>query len=155
MNKKYIKSILLVLIVSFIFMPSVMALDYNQPCNDAGIMNAMKIIGYIIFVVKIIVPLILIVLGMMDFTKAVTSSDDNALRKALEALIRRFIAAIAVFFLPGLLLTLVGMAVEGGDEYTADGQTYGKCTACLNDPFNNCKVYYEEGGTHSSGGRHF
>jgi len=57
--------------------------------------------------VKISVPIILIVLGSLDFGKAVLVDDKDELRKATSKFIKRCIIAVAIFFIPSLLSYLL------------------------------------------------
>ena len=59
--------------------------------------------------VRIIAPILVIVLGMVDYAKAVISDDDKALSKANSNLAKRLIAAIALFFVPLLLTYLINL----------------------------------------------
>lgn len=64
------------------------------------------VLGYIVLVMKIVIPLLLIILGMVDLGKAVVSSDEKAMNKAVSSLIKRFIAAVIVFFVPTIVSAL-------------------------------------------------
>ena len=68
--------------------------------------NIWQILGYIVVVFKIVIPLLLIVFGMVDLGKAVVSSDEKAISKAVGTLVKRFIAAVVVFFVPTLVSAL-------------------------------------------------
>lgn len=73
-------------------------------CHDtAGIWG---LLGYVVVILKIVIPLILIVLGMVDLGKAVVESDDKAISKAVNMLLHRFIAAVVVFFVPTIVSAL-------------------------------------------------
>ena len=64
---------------------------------------------------KIIIPLLIIGLSVMDFIKAVAGKDDKDLKKAGTRLMKRLALAIAFFFLPLLLnyfLELMGAGVD-------------------------------------------
>ena len=57
-------------------------------------------------------PILLIVLGSVDFANAIISGDQDALKKSGSKFMKRAIAAVAVFFVPLLvkvLLTLPGI----------------------------------------------
>lgn len=108
----------------------VYAIDYNNICNESGIMNVMKIIGVLINILKIFVPLLIIVFGMIDFGKAVVSSDDNAIKKSASVLIRRFIAGVVIFFIPTLILSFLNIL---GYNDIAYGDSFYKCTSCMFD----------------------
>ena len=84
----------------------------------ASTANIWNILGYVVFVFKIVIPLLLIVFGMVDLGKAVVSSDDKAISKAVGMLIRRFIAAVVVFFIPTIvnaLFTALGLISTKSD----------------------------------------
>ena len=106
---------------------------YDNPCKNKGVRNAMRIIGYVIFVVKILAPLMIIIFGMIDFGKAVTSNDEAALSKATAGLIRRIIAGVAIFFIPTLLLALLNILGEGEDSIENTQSTFKSCTKCVLD----------------------
>lgn len=142
-NKKQFKNILKSFILITIFIPNlVYATNYDSICYEPGVMNAMKIIGYVVMVCKWVVPLIIIIFGMMDYTKAVASNDDKALNKATAALIRRIVAGIFVFLIPTIIIAILNITVKTdidvNNEKTTIGDTnFGKCTKCIFDP-NNC-----------------
>ena len=94
------------------------------------------ILGYVVLVIKIVIPLLLIIFGMLDLGKAVISSDDKAISKAVSQLIRRFIAAVIIFFIPTIVSALFN-AVAGIDIENAD---YNKCVQCVtNVTGTNCE----------------
>lgn len=99
-------------------------------CDDLGAI--LRIVGIVVKGIQIGVPIILIFVGMMDFAKAVTEKDDDAIKKAEKKLINRAIAAACVFFvvmIVGVLMTLIGE-----DEYK-------DCIGCITHPFGEeCKV---------------
>ena len=57
----------------------------------------------IIPIIQIGIPIILIVLGMLDFTKAVAVSEDGATKKAGIKFLKRLIAVVIIFLLPTLI----------------------------------------------------
>ena len=60
-------------------------------------------------IIQIGVPILLIVMGSIDLGKAVMSSDDKELKGATGKLIKRAIAAVAVFFVVTVVSLLMGM----------------------------------------------
>lgn len=144
-NKKYLKIFSILVILIIVFSPNfVYAADYERICYEPGVMNAMKIIGYVILVCRWIVPLIIIVLGMIDYGKAAVSNDDKALNKATAALIRRFVAGVLVFLIPTIIVAILNITIstdislEGEGKTTIGDTNFGHCTKCLFDP-ENCK----------------
>ncbi len=104
-------------------------------CSQNGVKNVLHVIGYLIFAVKIAVPLLLVVMGSIDFAQALTASDDKAMKDATAKLIKRVIAGIIVFFIPTILNFGLGL-VDG----ISDNQTnFTGCSSCLFTPFDgNC-----------------
>lgn len=100
-----------------------------------------QFVGYGLYALKILVPLIIIILGVIDFSKATLSSDDKAISKAATTLIQRLILGIAIFLIPtivNLVLNLVKESVE------VVGNT-GACYTCLLDPNSSeCDSYKKE-----------
>ena len=94
------------------------------------------VIGWVVFVLKIVIPLLLIIFVMLDLGKAVIASDDKAISKAVSILIQRFIAAVVVFFVPTIVVGLFN-AITGFDASSTG--PYGQCVNCvLNVTGTNC-----------------
>ncbi len=94
-----------------------------------------QFIGYILMVVKIVIPIILIVLGALDLGKAVIASKDDEITKAVTKFFKRVIAAVVIFFIPtiiGLIFNLVG---SFQDDVKAD---FDVCKECIVSP-KNCQ----------------
>ena len=104
----------------------------DELCNAMG--PVFRVVGLVIWGIKIIVPLILIIVGMIDLAKAVSEKSDDKIKEAQNRLVKRAIAAVLVF----LVVTLVGllMTLVGNDTYRQAA-----CTKCINNPWNSaCKV---------------
>jgi len=95
-------------------------------CSDTA--NIWNVLGYVVTVFKIVIPLLLIIFGMVDLGKAVVASDDKAISKAVGQLIRRFIAAVIVFFIPTIVSALFN-ALDMVD--TSQGSDYNVCVQCV------------------------
>ncbi len=94
--------------------------------------NLWQILGYVVLILKIVIPLLLIVLGMVDLGKAVVSSDEKAINKSVSTLIKRFIAAVVVFFIP----TIVSALFSAVKLITVDKNSntgYNVCLQCVVD----------------------
>lgn len=97
----------------------------NPGCEDifgsADDANSIRsLINTIMTYVKIIVPILLIVFGCLDFGKAVIASDQEALKKAQSAFVKRVIAAVLIFFLPmliNLVMDIINKALGVDLEY--------------------------------------
>lgn len=97
-------------------------------CDELG--PVLRIVGIAIFIIKVVVPIMLIVVGMLDMAKAVTEKDENKIKDAQHKLIKKAIAAVLVF----LIVTIVGVLMNliGADDYK-------QCTKCITSPFD-CKT---------------
>ncbi|CDE08044.1 unknown [Bacillus sp. CAG:988] len=91
--------------------------DMNANCDAIFDSEAQALIQRIFSIICIAVPIILIVLGSVDFANAVLSSDQEAMQKAVKRFTTRCIVAVAIFFLPmlvNLIFSFPGMdAVRG------------------------------------------
>ena len=115
-------------------------LEYDNLCESEGFKTASKIAGTIILITKWLVPLILIIVGMIDFGKAILSDNDKSLSDATTVFIKRLVIAIIVPIVPGLLFSLIDFFV--GDEVADTKIEFGSCTECLKDPLN-CVIEYK------------
>lgn len=71
--------------------------------SDLGIID---LLGSLYSLLKIAAPIALVIFGMLDFGKAVISSDEGKMKKAQSTFIRRIMGAVVVFLVMSLL-TLV------------------------------------------------
>lgn len=75
-----------------------------------GLLPVVQFIKKGIFpIIQIGIPILLIVMGSIDLGKAVMSSDDKEIKGATSKLIKRAIAAVAVFFVVTIVSLLMGM----------------------------------------------
>ncbi len=101
-----------------------------------------QLVGYALFVLKIVIPLIIIILGIIDFTKALTASKDDALNDAVKAVLIRFVIGIAIFFIPLIISTLFAF-IKSASPFIAKAEG---CEECLLKPFGDtCQAYKAEG----------
>lgn len=75
----------------------------------------------IINIIKIGVPILLIVWGMIDFGKAVVGKDEAEIKKSQGAFVKRLISAVAVF----LIITIISLALRIIDKYLPDENAMG------------------------------
>lgn len=107
---KKISKIFFIVVITFFMINNVYAAD-TISCGD-GILPipiaTAKIIhtGYIL--IKISVPLLLIVYGIIDFASAVTGSNEDDIKKKQKKFINRIIAAVVIF----LVLAIVELVFD-------------------------------------------
>ena len=119
------------IVLSILRIDIVMAaeIDYSNICGNSGVSSAMVIIGYIIQVAKWIAPLIIVVLGMVDYGKASISNDEKAVNKATVALVRRIVAGIVIFFVPTIISAFTKNTLKTDIE-----NEFLSCTSCMFNP---------------------
>lgn len=100
-----------------------------------------QFVGYGLYALKILVPLIIIILGVIDFSKATISSDDKAIPKAATTLIQRVILGLVVFLIPTIVNVVLNLVKE---SVSVVGNTKA-CYSCLLDPNSDeCNGYKKE-----------
>jgi len=97
-------------------------------CAEDGILKTFKIVGYLITIIKILIPLLLILLGSIDFGKAVVASDDKAINKAATTLVTRAVAGIIIFFIPTIIHFVVGLV----NSWSGVKSEFENCETCMN-----------------------
>lgn len=95
-------------------------------------------IGWVFFIIKIVVPIILVVLGSIDMGKAVVSNKDDEIKKSAGVLLKRVVLGVLIFFIPTILSFVVEL-IGGEDIYNENSGTFGKCTACMFNP-SKCRT---------------
>ena len=103
-------------------------------CNGVNTPYGVIYIVYnIIKIIQILTPIILIILGMIDFGKAVVASDERQMKESSSKFIRRVIAAVIIFFVIAIVKFVFKQLV------TTENGVLGCANCFLN---NNCETYY-------------
>lgn len=63
----------------------------------------------IIVVIKIAVPVILVIFGMLDLAKGVMAGKEDEIKKGQQVFIKRIIAAVLVFFVITIVQLVMGL----------------------------------------------
>lgn len=103
--------------------PTANGVDY---CS--GLRSTFVFIGHIVRIAKILIPILIIAFGMLDFFKGVIGSKDDEIKKSIKSLIFRAISGVCIFFLPAII-DLVFSWVDGwSSNYES---TYKECFQCI------------------------
>lgn len=109
-------------------------------CSDLA--PIWQIIGWVLFVFKIVIPIVIIIFGMIDLGKAVVASKDDEIKKSVKSLAMRAIAGIVIFFIPTLVGAIFGLVGEFKEKEYKD--EYDKCKHCIVSPGgSNCNTAVE------------
>lgn len=93
---------------------------FLDACTDlAPVINLLKAI---LGIIQWGIPIILIIMGSIDLGKAVLASDDKEIKGATSKLVKRAIAAVAVFFIPLLVNMLMKMVANNGTSTSTGGE---------------------------------
>ena len=106
-------------------------------CNRTA--NIWQLVGYVFLVIKIVIPLIIIILGMVELSKAVLSSDEKAIRVSATNLFKKIIIGVIIFFIP----TVINFAFYLVSDFLNVSSEYDNCFNCLTSPNSKCNTSYK------------
>ena len=87
------------------------------------------IIQMIVFLIQVVVPLLLIIWGMIDFAKSVVGADEEKTKAGQKIFIKRVIAAIIVF----LVVTVTQLIINAVGNVGGEGNAGGDAWNCVHD----------------------
>lgn len=92
---------------------------YSCPVGDnpESLLSILHIIINVFNIIKIAIPIILILFGTIDLGKAIMAGEEKEIKAATQLLVKRAIAAVAVFLLVTVVMLLTGLV--GGAEWKA------------------------------------
>ncbi len=105
--------------------------DYENPCSDR-VLGVFTTVGWIFFIAKILIPIILIVMGSIDFGKAIMAAKEDEIIKSAKTLVMRAIAGIIIFFIPTLLNFVINIMGNNADDVY--NNQFSNCTKCMFKP---------------------
>ncbi len=96
----------------------------------ANTVEIWQLVGVILMVARIVFPLLVIIWGIIDVGKSVTSSKPEEITKAFKSLAFRLGAALAIFFIP----TIVSFGIRLVAGFQDVDEDYKICANCLVSP---------------------
>jgi len=84
-----------------------------------GLLPLVRVVVQLIKIFMIVIPIALIIYGTIDLGKAVIASDEKEVKAAQSRLIKRFIYAALIFFVPMLVGVVMNVISVGGEGDTA------------------------------------
>lgn len=82
------------------------------------------VVSTIITIIKIVVPILLIIFGMLDLGKAVVASKEDDIKKGQQTFIKRLVAGVLVFFVIYIVQIVIRFASNSNADIT-------KCFNCF------------------------
>ena len=109
MKKKVLLFVMLLACV--LYVPSVLAVNITG-CESIipGVVIDAKIpntVHTIIVVIKIAIPVLLVIFGMLDLFKGVTAQKEDEIKKSQQIFIKRLISAAIIFFVVSIVQLIV------------------------------------------------
>ena len=77
-----------------------------------------QLVGKIINIIKIVIPIIIVVLAMLDLGKAVMAQKEDEIKKGQNTFIKRLVAAAIVFFVVTIVTMLIGLVADDSESIT-------------------------------------
>lgn len=101
-------------------------LAFNLCETDA--VKGFRIAGMFILVIQILIPVIIMILGMVDFFKAFITNEAKDMQASAKNLLKRFITGVIIYFIPVLINVILGTIA------TTSINGFEKCHTCLEKP---------------------
>ena len=103
-------------------------MDFESFCSDSTAI--WSVVGWMLMIFKIVIPILMIIFGSIDFGKAVVAQKDDEIKKAGKQLALRAAAAVIIFILPTVVLMVINWAMDISDT----DMDYETCTDCVLHP---------------------
>ena len=103
--------------------------DALQICDEnenPKIVAAFRLVGIFVTIIKIVAPIIIIIMGMFEMSKAVLEGKEDSIKKQALSFLRRAIACILIFFVPTIILGVFDF-IDGWDNVKGSFNTCMKC----------------------------
>ena len=78
--------------------------------GEDGDTKLRDMLATLISIIRILVPIILLVLGSLDFAQAIFAGDEEKMRKAQKKFMKRLIIGIVIFLIPSVLKVILTIA---------------------------------------------
>lgn len=112
-------------------------------CEGILVPNALfNVVSTIITGIKIVVPILLIIWGMLDFTKSVVAKKEEDIKKYQKAFVSRLISALIVFLIIFIVQLAVNLVSGVEDSTNSEGTTVSDIWSCSKKFINGVDVEY-------------
>ncbi|MBR5662910.1 MAG: hypothetical protein IKX00_04635 [Bacilli bacterium] len=99
-------------------------------CDDSAVLKTLKIIHIIITIAKILVPILLIIYGSIDYGKAAFADNQDAIEKTTQLFIKKIIIGLVIFLIPTIINSIISFAQSDKDRTASNGD-FKKCALCF------------------------
>lgn len=101
-------------------------------CRDTH--SILGLVGWALTIFKIVIPLIIIALGLLDLGKAAVSSKPEEIKKSATSLIWRLVGGIVIFFIPTIIMLVFGFVNKFSDAKSQID--FDICYKCIVSPWS-------------------
>ena len=118
MRKKYFMILLVLCLFSFVA-PIYAADIYSCEASMKGVLidsRIPEVVSTIVLVIKIVVPILLVIFGMIDLMKGLTSQKDEEIKKGQQIFVKRLISGALVFFVFVIVQLIISFAAADGEK---------------------------------------
>ena len=99
-----------------------------------------RITSYAIIILKTATPIILIIMSMIQIIKAIASQNEDEMKKAKSALVKKIIAAALIFFVTTIVQFVIKQVADSSEAGSAN-----QCLSCFVNNDCNGSMYYTDG----------
>lgn len=118
-----------------------LAFDCVSDCGGADILRILKFVFKLLDLVLFIVPIGLIIMIMIDFSKNVIAGKEDEMKKNAGIVVKRLIYCMVIFLVPTIVNFAIGLVSNTGDNIIA------KASYCIDyakkGNLSVCEVNYE------------
>lgn len=102
-------------------------MEVSQFCAQSA--QIWKLVGTVINIIKIVIPIIIVLLAILDLGKAVMAGEEKEIKEAQKMLLKRVIYGVVIFFVVTIVqvvFNLVGQNLNDADSKI--------CWVCATNP---------------------
>lgn len=111
--------------------------DSCDAIGDQGLKSILGLAHRVVVILQIVIPIALIIWGTIDMGKAVIAGDEKKIKEARKPLIQRAVSAVIVFLLPYLVSLVIGLVIDGGQDWIDCWNASGSWTNKINTNIDN------------------
>lgn len=94
-----------------------------------------ELVRTVVLAIKIFIPVILIIFGMLDMGKAVMAGDEKAMKENQGKFIKRLFYAVLVFLIISIVQVIISIAAS-----TSENSNITACISCFTTDKTKCVV---------------
>lgn len=96
-----------------------------------------QLVGKAFFILKIVIPLVIIILASISLAKATISGDEKEIKEGVIKIVKRLIAGVLIFLIPSIVRVGFLSITQFNKTMKDEAQN---CINCLTDPNGNCNT---------------